>query len=84
VLLYDDVTTALSANFEALKAQEESVRYPVAKTKSAASIPVLGAGSNAVGCLMLHNKLDCGAQYVEKLPPRRSSLTLWQVHREIV
>jgi hypothetical protein len=67
VLLYDDVATALSANFEALKAQEESVRYPAAKTKSAASIPILAAGGAVAGCFMLHNKLDCGVQYVKKL-----------------
>ncbi len=65
VLLYDDVATALSANFEALKAQEESLRYPVARTKSAASIPVLAAGGTAAGCIMLHNKLACGVQCVE-------------------
>jgi hypothetical protein len=62
VLLYDDVATALSANFESLKAQEESIRYPVARTKSAASIPIIAAGGVAAGCFMLHNKLDCGVQ----------------------
>ena len=62
VLLYDDIATALSANFESLKAQEESIRYPVARTKSAASIPIIAAGGVAAGCFMLHNKLDCGVQ----------------------
>lgn len=67
VLLYDDVASALSANFEALKAQEETARYPVAKTKSAASIPIVAAGGTVAGCFMLHNKLDCGVQCVRKL-----------------
>jgi hypothetical protein len=62
VLLYDDVATALSANFESLKAQEESIRYPAARTKSAASIPIIAAGGTAAGCFLLHNKLDCGVQ----------------------
>ena len=66
VLLYDDVATALSANFEALKAQEESVRYPAARTKSVASIPLLAPGGTTSGCFMLHNKLECGVQYVDK------------------
>ncbi len=65
VQLYDDVATALSANFEALKAQEESSRYTVARTKSAAIIPMIAAGGVAAGCFMLHNKLDCGVQYVD-------------------
>ena len=72
VQLYDDVGTALSANFEALKSQEESVRYAVARTKSAALIPLLAAGGCATGCFLLHNKLDCGVQYVAlhtPLPP---------------
>ncbi len=72
VQLYDDVGTALSANFEALKSQEESVRYAVARTKSAALIPLLAAGGSATGCVLLHNKLDCGVQYVAlqtPLPP---------------
>jgi hypothetical protein len=60
-LVYDDVSTALSANFDALKAQEESARYAVARTKSAASVPLLAAGGAVAGCFMLHNKLDCGA-----------------------
>jgi hypothetical protein len=62
VLLYDDVATALSANFESLKAQEESIRYPAARTKSAALIPIIAAGGAAAGCFLLHNKLDCGVQ----------------------
>jgi hypothetical protein len=65
VQLYDDVATALSANFEALKAHEESARYPAARTKSAALVPVLAAGGVAAGCFMLHNKLDCGVQCVD-------------------
>jgi hypothetical protein len=60
--LYEDIATALSANFEALKAQEESARFPSAKTKSAAVIPVYASGGAVAGCFILHNKLDCGTQ----------------------
>jgi hypothetical protein len=67
VQLFDDVGSALSANFEALKAQEENARYPAARTKSAALVPVVAAGGVAAGCVMLHNKLDCGVQYVDAL-----------------
>ena len=61
-LLFDDISTALSANFDLLKSQEESTRFAVAKTKSAALVPVLAAGGVVAGCFMLHNKLDCGVQ----------------------
>jgi len=79
-LLYDDVATALSANFEALKVQEEGARYAVAKTKSAASVPLLAAGGVVAGCFMLHNKLDCGVQCVCACATRAR----WRLTREQV